>query len=71
MNDREAILNKVAQVEAAGLNDEDMAIIKRFKSALKGHKSYNNNKSKGKRACFKCGKIGHFIAKCLDYESDD
>jgi hypothetical protein len=29
----------VAQVEAAGLNEDEMAlIIKRFKTALKGHK---------------------------------
>ena len=63
---------KVAQVEAAGLNEEEMAlIIKRFKTALKGHKEHpNKNKTKGKRSCFKCGKIGHFIANCPDNESD-
>ncbi len=33
---KEALPSKVAQVEAAGLNDEEMAlIIKRFKTALK------------------------------------
>jgi hypothetical protein len=31
----------VAQVEAVGLNEEEMAlVIKRFKTALKGHKEY-------------------------------
>jgi hypothetical protein len=36
---KEALPSKVAQVEAAGLNDEEMAlIIKRFKTALKGRK---------------------------------
>jgi hypothetical protein len=36
-------------VEAAGLNeDEMMLIIKRFKTALKGHKEYSNkNKTRG------------------------
>jgi hypothetical protein len=37
----------VAQVEAAGLNKEEMAlVIKQFKTALKGRKEYpNKNKS--------------------------
>jgi hypothetical protein len=63
---REALPSKVAQVEAAGLNEDEMAlIIKCFKTALKGHKEYpNKNKSRGKRSCFKCGKTGHFIAQC-------
>jgi hypothetical protein len=62
----------VAQVEAAGLNEDEMAlIIKRFKTALKGHKEHpNKSKTKGKRSCFKCGKIGHFIANCPDNDSD-
>jgi hypothetical protein len=63
---KEVLPSKVAQVEAAGLNDEEMAlIIKRFKTALKGHKGQpSKTKTKGKRSCFKCGKIGHFIANC-------
>jgi hypothetical protein len=69
---REALPSKVAQVEAAGLNEDKMAlIIKRFKTALKGRKEYpNKNKAKGKRSCFKCGKTGHFIANCPDNSSD-
>jgi hypothetical protein len=61
---REALPNKVAQVEAVGLNEDEMVlIIKRFKTALKGRKEYpNKSKAKGKRSCFKCGKTGHFIA---------
>jgi hypothetical protein len=64
--------SKVAQVEAAGLNDEEMAlIIKRFKTALRGRKEHpNKTKTKGKRSCFKCGKLGHFIANCPDNDSD-
>jgi hypothetical protein len=49
---REALPNKVAQVEVAGLNEDEMAlIIKRFKTALKRHKEYpNKNKTRGKRS---------------------
>jgi hypothetical protein len=45
----EALPSKVAQVEAAGLNEDEMAlIIKRFKTALKGRKEYpNKNKTRG------------------------
>jgi hypothetical protein len=69
---REALPSKVAQVEAAGLNEDEMTlIIKRFKTALKGRKEYpNKNKTRGKCSCFKCGKTGHFIANCPDNDSD-
>jgi hypothetical protein len=69
---KEVLPSKVAQVEAVGLNEDEMTlIIKRFKTALKGSKEYpNRNKTKGKRSCFKCGKIGHFIANCPDIDSD-
>jgi hypothetical protein len=62
----------VAQVEAAGLNEDEMAlIIKRFKTALKGCKEYpSKNKTRGKCSCFKCGKTGHFIAQCPDNDND-
>jgi hypothetical protein len=68
---REALPSKVTQVEAAGLNEDEMAlIIKRFKTVLKGRKEYSNkNKAKGKRSCFKCGKTCHFIAQCPDNEN--
>jgi hypothetical protein len=63
-NKKEAIPNKVAQVEATRLNEEEIAlVIKRFKTALKGRKEYpNKGKSLGKRSYFKCGKSIHFIA---------
>jgi hypothetical protein len=69
---REALPSKVAQVEAAGLNEDEMAlIIKRFKTVLKGRKEHpNKSKTKGKRSCFKCGKTRHFIANCPDNDSD-
>jgi hypothetical protein len=69
---REALPSKVAQVEAVGLNEDEMAlIIKRFKTTLKGCKEYpNKNKTRGKRSCFKCGKTSHFITQCLDNDND-
>jgi hypothetical protein len=69
---KEALPSKVAQVEAARLNKEEMTlIIKHFKTVLKGRKKYpNKRKSKGKRSCFKCGKPGHFIAQCPDNDND-
>jgi hypothetical protein len=47
---REALPSKVAQVEAAGLNEDEMAlIIKSFKTALKGRKEYpQQEQNKGK-----------------------
>jgi hypothetical protein len=69
---KETLPSKVAQVEAAELNEDEMAlIIKRFKTALKERKEYpNRNKTKGKRSCFKCGNTGHFIAQCPDNDND-
>jgi hypothetical protein len=69
---REALPSKAAQVEAAGLNEDDMAlIIKLFKTALKVRKEYpNKNKARGKRSCFKCSKTSHFIAQSPDNDND-
>jgi hypothetical protein len=71
-NNKEALPSKVAQVEAVGLNKDEMAlIIKLFKTALKGRKECpNKNKSRGKRSCFKCSKSSHFIAQCPDNNND-
>jgi hypothetical protein len=46
---RETLPSKVAQVEAASLNKDEMTlIIMRFKTALKGRKEYpNKNKTRG------------------------
>jgi hypothetical protein len=47
-NHKETLLSKVAQVEAVGLNNKMALVIKRFKTALKGHKDYSNkHKSRG------------------------
>jgi hypothetical protein len=49
-NSREALPSKMAQVEAAGLNEDEMAlIIKRFKTSLKRRKEYpQQEQNKGK-----------------------
>jgi hypothetical protein len=48
---KEALPSKVAQVEADGLNEDEMTlIIKRFKTALKGRKEYPNKKNQGESA---------------------
>jgi hypothetical protein len=69
---KEALPSKVARVEDVMLNEDEMAlVIKRFKTTLKGRKEYpNNNKSKKKHSCFKCGKSGHFIAQCPNNDND-
>jgi hypothetical protein len=70
---KEALPNKVAQVEVVGLNEDEMVfVIKHFKTALKGRKEYpNKNMTKGKCSWSKCGKSGHFIAQCLDNENNE
>jgi hypothetical protein len=41
-------------------------MIKRFKTALKGRKVYSNeNKSRRKHSCFKCGKTNHLLLTIL------
>jgi hypothetical protein len=69
---KEALLDKVVQVEVTELNENEMALlIKCLKTTLKGHKDYpNKNKSRGKCSCFKCGKSSHFIALCPNNEND-
>jgi hypothetical protein len=46
MANKEALPDKVVQIEAIGLNEDEMAlVIKRFKTALKGRKDYPNKKN--------------------------
>jgi hypothetical protein len=48
---REALPNKVAQVEAAGLNEDEMTLItKRFKTVLKERKEYPTRIKQGESA---------------------
>jgi hypothetical protein len=56
-------------IDASKLNNEEMAlIIKSFRQILKQRKG-KDYKPRSKRVCYRCGKFGHFIAKC-PYTSD-
>jgi hypothetical protein len=58
-------------IDASKLNNEEMAlIIKRFRQILKQRRG-KDYKPCSKRVCYKCGKLGHFIAKCpISSDSD-
>src|SRR5689334_16566154 len=58
-------------IDASKLDNEEMAlIIKSFRQILKQRKG-KDYKSRSKKVCYKCGKPGHYIAKCpLSSESD-
>jgi hypothetical protein len=58
-------------IDASKLDNEEMAlIIKSFRQILKQRRG-KDYKSRSKKLCYKCGKPGHFIAKCpLSSESD-
>src|SRR5688572_5405062 len=52
-------------IDASKLDNEEMAlIIKSFRQILMQRKG-KDYKSRSKKVCYKCGKPGHFIAKCL------
>jgi hypothetical protein len=56
-------------IDASKLDNEEMAlIIKSFRQILKQRKG-KDYKPRSKRVCYRCGKSGHFIAKC-PYTSD-
>jgi hypothetical protein len=51
-------------IDASKLDNEEMAlIIKSFRQILKQRRG-KDYKPHSKRVCYKCGKPGHFIAKC-------
>jgi hypothetical protein len=58
-------------IKASKLDNEEMAlIIKSFRQILKQSKG-GEYKPRSKKVCYKCGKPGHFIAKCpLSSDSD-
>jgi hypothetical protein len=56
-------------IDASKLDNVEMAlIIKCFRQILKQRRG-NDYKPPSKRVCYRCGKSGHFIAKCL-YSSE-
>jgi hypothetical protein len=58
-------------IDASKLDNEEMAlIIKSFRQILK-QRMGKDYKPRSKRVCYKCGKPGHFIAKCpMSSDSD-
>jgi hypothetical protein len=58
-------------IDASKLDNEEIAlIIKSFRQILKQRKG-KDYKPRSKRVCYKCGKPGHFIAKCpMSSDSD-
>jgi hypothetical protein len=58
-------------IDAYKLDNEEMAlIIKSFRQILKQRRG-KDYKPRFKRVCYKCGKPGHFIAKCSMYSDSD
>jgi hypothetical protein len=55
-------------INASKLDNEMTLIIKSFRQILKQRKE-KDYKPRSKRVCYRCGKSGHFIAKC-PYTSD-
>jgi hypothetical protein len=58
-------------IDASKLDNEEMTlIIKSFRQILKQRRG-KDYKPRSKRVCYKCGKPGHFIAKCpMSSDSD-
>src|SRR5687767_5939435 len=58
-------------IDASKLDNEEMAlVIKSFRQILKQRRG-KDYKSRSKKVCYKCGKPGHFIAKCpISSDSD-
>jgi hypothetical protein len=58
-------------IDASKLDNKEMTlIIKSFRQILKQRKG-RDYKSRSKKVCYKCGKPGHFIAKCpISSDSD-
>jgi hypothetical protein len=51
-------------IDASKLDNEEMTlVIKSFRQILKQRRG-KDYKSRSKKVCYKCGKPGHFIAKC-------
>jgi hypothetical protein len=68
---KEESMSSRLPIDASKLDNEEMAlIIKSFRQILKQRRE-KDYKPRSKKVCYKCGKPGHFIAKCpLSSDSD-
>jgi chromosome segregation ATPase len=68
---KEESTSSMLPIDASKLDNEEMAlIIKSFRQILKQSKG-KDYKPRSKKVCYKCGKPGHFIAKCpMSSDSD-
>jgi hypothetical protein len=58
-------------IDASKLDNEEMVlIVKSFRQILKQRRG-KDYKPRSKRVCYKCGKSGHFIAKCPNSSDSD
>jgi hypothetical protein len=58
-------------IDASKLDNEEMTlIIKSFRQILKQRRG-KDYKHRSKRVCYRCGKSGHFIAKCPNSSESD
>jgi hypothetical protein len=68
---KEESTSSILPIDASKLDNEEMTlIIKSFRQILKQRRG-KDYKPRSKKVCYKCGKPGHFIAKCpLSSDSD-
>jgi hypothetical protein len=68
---KEESMSSRLAIDASKLDNEEMAlIIKSFRQIVKQRRG-KDYKPRSKKVCYKCGKPGHFIAKCpLSSDSD-
>jgi hypothetical protein len=68
---KEESTSSMLPIDASKLDNEEMVlIIKSFRQILKQRRR-KDYKPRSKRVCYKCGKPGHFIAKCpMSSDSD-
>jgi hypothetical protein len=68
---KEESTSSMLPIDASKLDNEEMVlIIKSFRQILK-QRTGKDYKPRSKRVCYKCGKPGHFIAKCpMSSDSD-
>jgi hypothetical protein len=68
---KEESISSRLPIDASKLDNEEMTlIIKSLRQILKQRRG-KDHKLRSKRVCYKCGKPGHFIAKCPMYSDSD